>query len=189
MLSRTSCGRVSGFPGQVCWRTYPTFSALCRWMDQTMGSAFAHGPVQMGSHHCLCRTSFASTTAHALPADHSWRMGRSTPQKIKASRNWTWRHEPHSEAKLAMLEILNKIEQGQPWPQQLITGFVVALEKTPGAETVNQYRPITVFSLCYRVWSSIRARQVLHHLQPYAPSTCTGNLPGKQASHLWYGVM
>ena len=71
----------------------------------------------------------------------------------------------------------------------MVTGFVVALEKNPGAETVNQYRPITVFSLCYRTWSSIRARQVLQHLQPLAPSTCTGNLPGKHAAHVWYGIM
>ena len=92
-------------------------------------------------------------------------------------------------AKQALVDLLNRIEQGLPWPQQMVTGFVVALEKTPGAETVNQYRPITVFSLCYRTWSSIRARQVLQHLQPLAPSTCTGNLPGKHAAHVWYGIM
>ena len=71
----------------------------------------------------------------------------------------------------------------------MITGFVVALEKTPNAATVNQYRPITVFSLCYRVWSSIRAKQILLHLQPFAPTTCTGNLPGRHAAQVWYGVM
>jgi hypothetical protein len=52
-----------------------------------------------------------------------------------------------TEAKQALLDILHKIEKGEPWPRQMVTGFVVALEKTPGAETVNQYRPITLFSL------------------------------------------
>jgi hypothetical protein len=93
------------------------------------------------------------------------------------------------EAKQALLGIFHSIENGQPWPKQMITGFVVALEKTPNAATVNQYRPITVFSLCYRVWSSIRAKQILKHLQPYAPTTCTGNLPGRHAAQVWYGVM
>ena len=94
-----------------------------------------------------------------------------------------------AEAKQALLEIFHRIENGEQWPRQMVTGFVVALEKTPGAETVNQYRPITLFSLCYRTWSSIRARQVLAHLAPLAPSTCTGNLPGKHSAHVWYGVM
>ena len=92
-------------------------------------------------------------------------------------------------AKQLLVDLINRIEQGLSWPQQMVTGFVVALEKTPGAETVNQYRPITVFSLVYRTWSSIRARQVLAHLQPWAPTTCTGNLPGKHSAHVWYGVM
>ena len=48
------------------------------------------------------------------------------------------------EAKQALLGIFHSIENGQPWPKQMITGFVVALEKTPNAATVNQYRPITV---------------------------------------------
>ena len=44
-------------------------------------------------------------------------------------------------------------------------------ENTDTAETVNQYRPITLFSLCYRVWGSSRAMQILKNLQPIAPGT------------------
>ena len=97
-------------------------------------------------------------------------------------------HWPN-QAKQILVDIFNKIEQGCPWPRQMVTGFVVALEKTPGAATVNQYRPITLFSLCYRIWGSIRAKQILQHLQPYAPCTCTGNLPGRYSAQVWYGVM
>eukprot|EP00435_Cladocopium_sp_Y103_P012744 s1175_g3.t1 len=93
------------------------------------------------------------------------------------------------EAKQAFLRLFERIESGEPWPRQLVTGFVVALEKTPNAATVNQYRPITLFSLCYRLWGSIRAKQILLHLQPFAPSTCTGNLPGRHSAQVWFGVM
>ena len=78
-----------------------------------------------------------------------------------------------------LLAMLEAIEQGSQWPIQAVTGFVMALEKTAGATTVDQYRPITVFSLVFRTWGSIRARQVLRHLASVAPSSCVGNLPGK----------
>ena len=88
----------------------------------------------------------------------------------------------------ALLELISGIENGQEWPRQVITGFVVALEKTPGASQVSQFRPITIFSLTYRVWSSIRSKQLLQHLRQIAPETCMGNLPQKTASHVWAGV-
>ena len=87
-----------------------------------------------------------------------------------------------------LLLLISQIENGQKWPQQAVTGFVVALEKTYGAKTVDQYRPITVFSLCYRTWGSIRARQILRHLEPISPNTCTGNLPGRNAAQVWNGI-
>ncbi len=87
-----------------------------------------------------------------------------------------------------LLKMLEAIENGANWPIQAVTGFVMALEKTPGATSVDQYRPITVFSLLFRTWGSIRARQVLRHLAPLAPSSCVGNLPGKQTSEVWQGI-
>ena len=35
----------------------------------------------------------------------------------------------------------------------------------------------------------VRSEQVLQHLQTLAPATCTGNLPGRFATQVWYGVM
>ena len=87
-----------------------------------------------------------------------------------------------------LLQILQAVEDGRPWPQQLVVGFVVSLEKVMHAKTTNEYRPITVFAVAYRNWGSIRAKQILQHLQYVSPATCTGNLPGKQASHVWMGV-
>ena len=97
---------------------------------------------------------------------------------INMSRNTTER----------LLQMLTAIENGAQWPIQAVTGFVMALEKTPGATSVDQYRPITVFSLVFRTWGSIRARQVLRHLAQVAPASCVGNLPGKQTSEVWQGI-
>ena len=87
-----------------------------------------------------------------------------------------------------LLQIFEQIEQGRPWPQQLVVGFVVSLEKVMNAKTTNEYRPITVFAVAYRNWGSIRAKEILQYLQGVSPATCTGNLPGKQASQVWMGV-
>lgn len=88
-----------------------------------------------------------------------------------------------------LLQLFYMVEQGAKWPEQLMVGFVVALEKVRGATTTGQFRPITVFPLCYRIWGSIRAKQILLHLQQLAPSTCAGNLPGRHAGHVWYTIM
>ena len=88
-----------------------------------------------------------------------------------------------------LLNLLTSIEQGKPWPQQLTTGFVIALEKIPGASTTGQFRPITLLPIVYRLWGSIRAKSLLQHLCQFAPTTCTGNLPGRQASQVWYTIM
>ena len=87
-----------------------------------------------------------------------------------------------------LLQMLADIEHGATWPIQAITGFVVSLEKTRNAKRVDQYRPITLFSLVFRTWGSVRSRQVLKHLSSIAPQTCTGNLPNKRTTDVWFGI-
>ena len=88
-----------------------------------------------------------------------------------------------------LLDLLADVEHGHPWPQQLTTGFVISLEKVPGASTTGQFRPITLLPVPYRTWSSIRAKSLLQHLSQIAPQSCTGNLPGRQASQVWYHIL
>ena len=87
-----------------------------------------------------------------------------------------------------LLKMLWDIEKGSTWPIQAITGFVVSLEKVRNAKKVDQYRPITIFSIIFRTWGSIRSRQVLRHLAQVAPNTCTGNLPNKRTTDVWFGI-
>ena len=88
-----------------------------------------------------------------------------------------------------LLELLHAAEQTGQWPVQLLEGFVTALEKTAGAQTVQAFRPTTLFPVCYRNWSSIRSRQILRHLSSFAPPTCEGNLPSRSASKIWMGIL
>ena len=59
----------------------------------------------------------------------------------------------------AIVSLLNQIEQGSPWPPQLLTGLISSLEKKETSEFVGDFRPICVLSAIYRTWSSIRARE------------------------------
>ena len=84
----------------------------------------------------------------------------------------------------SLLDMLNEIEMGASWPRQLVLGIVAALAKIPTASQTKHYRPITILPVIFRTWSSIRARQILNHLQPLAPPTCAGSVPGRQAADI-----
>ena len=71
------------------------------------------------------------------------------------------------------------------WPTQLVTGKVASLAKVPNPESVQAYRPITVLSHGYRLWSGLRAKFVLAHLNSFCPAFLFGNRPHCQASQVW----
>lgn len=86
----------------------------------------------------------------------------------------------------AILTILCKVEQGQmAWPQQWLVGIVHSLEKYDQPASVTGYRPITIFSLVYRTWASIRSKEILRHLLPMTSSSSYGNLPSRSATDMW----
>ena len=87
-----------------------------------------------------------------------------------------------------LLALFTEIEEGRPWPTQMLVGIVAALAKHPEARHTTEYRPITIFSLAYRVWGSIRSRQCLELISHIAPYTMMGNMPKKSAKHVWFHV-
>ena len=88
-----------------------------------------------------------------------------------------------------MLKFLAQIESGQKkWPTQWTTGIVHCLEKSDRSPKASDYRPITIFSLVFRTWSSIRSSQVLRHLQSIVPIGCCGNIPARSAADIWYAM-
>eukprot|EP00439_Symbiodinium_sp_Y106_P043538 s3973_g5.t1 len=87
-----------------------------------------------------------------------------------------------------ILALFAKVEQDGLWPVQLTTGFVCAIAKVVGASTASQFRPIVVVSVIYRVWASIRGRQLLGWLADHAPEGLHGYMQGKQCSDIWYAL-
>ena len=87
-----------------------------------------------------------------------------------------------------LLDVCEQAERSGSWPMTAMTAIVTALEKLPGAERVGQFRPIAVLSFTYRVWASVRARQILRHLAPLAPEHMYGMMPGKSAQTVWYAL-
>ena len=78
------------------------------------------------------------------------------------------------------------IEQSHSWPSQVATGFVSALEKQPGSLQVGSFRPITIYSLLYRIWSSVRASDFLQTFKHVVPAGVRGGIPSRQARSIWY---
>ena len=86
----------------------------------------------------------------------------------------------------SLTQLLNDVEISGNWPEQLLHGAIHSLAKVPNAEEVGQFRPVTVLPMMYRVWSSIRSRQILAHLGIVAPPTMLGNMPHKDAPTFWW---
>ena len=87
-----------------------------------------------------------------------------------------------------ILDVYAHAEATGVWPTQAMQAVITALEKRPNASRVEHYRPITIISLVYRVWSGIRAKQCLRHLLPFCDPRQNGCLPGRSAACVWYGT-
>ena len=85
-----------------------------------------------------------------------------------------------------LLDLLNSIELGDShWPTAVLFGVVSVLAKDPQAATVCRFRPIVIYSVIYRAWASLRAKQLLRLLLPYLSVEAYGFLPGCETSQLW----
>ena len=88
-----------------------------------------------------------------------------------------------------LLELLHAIEKEEmPWPSALLYGVVNVLAKDVNATRVDRFRPVVIFSIVYRTWSSIRARQLLVQTAPHLESTMYGFVPNCETSQLWMAL-
>lgn len=85
----------------------------------------------------------------------------------------------------AFCGIFSHAEHTGEWPQQLVDGKVVSLAKVPMPCGPSDFRPITVFSLLYRCWSSVQSRNALQFLDEQLPETLYGSRPGRHAAQIW----
>ena len=85
-----------------------------------------------------------------------------------------------------LLDLLHAIELGQSsWPTAVLYGIVSVLAKDEGAQTVSRFRPVVIFSVLYRTWASIRAKQLLRILTPHMDVEAFGFMPGCESTQLW----
>ena len=75
------------------------------------------------------------------------------------------------------------------WPIQLLEGVVKSLAKKEDPQDVPDYRPITVFSLLYRLWSTIASKFWLKAIDCNLDPMLCGNRNQYQAATLWRKVM
>ena len=85
----------------------------------------------------------------------------------------------------ALSDMFTAIESQQAWPLQLTRGFVNSLFKNKGSGNVDSYRPVTVYPLPYRLWSSMRAKEAMQSLVPHLPRSVVGGVPNRQAKEVW----
>ena len=69
------------------------------------------------------------------------------------------------------------------------TDHVKSLAKSDEPKGVSDFRPITIFGLLYRAWSSIHSRHWLRSLAPLLDEHVYGNRPGTRASSLWMLIL
>ena len=84
-----------------------------------------------------------------------------------------------------LVSLLQRMEMVSTWPDSLTTGFVYPLPKRSSSVGAGDYRPVIIYSMVYRSWSSHRARRLLRHLHHLAGSRQFGFMPDTDASEMW----
>ena len=88
-----------------------------------------------------------------------------------------------------LLRFFHDIEHGtRSWPKQFYESLVLGLAKHAGAHQAGSFRPIVLFSMLYRIWGSIRCRQILRQLEVFAHSDALGFLPGRETLQAWVQI-
>ncbi len=90
---------------------------------------------------------------------------------------------------LSIKSMFDRVEQDGSWPQQLLIGAVRSLAKCSSPGGVNDYRPVTILGLLYRVWGSAHARHWIRHLDPILHPHMYGSRIGCQAAHVWRYIL
>ena len=86
----------------------------------------------------------------------------------------------------SLLQQIHTWEARSQWPDALLTGFVHGLPKRDHSRTAGDYRPVTIYSMLYRTWGSIRARQALRFLHDKTSGHQFGYLAKAETAEMWY---
>eukprot|EP00435_Cladocopium_sp_Y103_P030408 s1629_g7.t1 len=89
----------------------------------------------------------------------------------------------------SLCNVHKRAEQDGSWPLQVLTGRVASLAKREGAAGTQDYRPITIFSMLYRAYSSLQARLLLNNAAEWSHPDIHGNRKHHQTAHLWRTIV
>ena len=89
----------------------------------------------------------------------------------------------------SLCSMYSRAEDDGMWPQQVTAGRVSSLAKVANPETPNEFRPITVFALCYRAFSSLHARTLLDWADTWCHPDIFGNRKNSQTAQLWRALV
>eukprot|EP00435_Cladocopium_sp_Y103_P038590 s1356_g10.t1 len=85
-----------------------------------------------------------------------------------------------------LVDFVNSCERGdRDWPQPSMVGLIASIEKHSAAASPSEFRPITVLSMVYRTYSSIRTKQILRWIHSFAPDGLFGNMPHQSTVQVW----
>ena len=86
---------------------------------------------------------------------------------------------------LSFISLFSEAEESGRWPKQMLAGTVRSLAKCREPASTNHFRPITVFSLVYRLWSSSQSRYWLAKLDEQLDPWLFGNRSHRRAADMW----
>ncbi len=85
----------------------------------------------------------------------------------------------------SLTTVFARAEDTGEWPAQVLKGAVKSLAKIPSPRQTSHFRPITIFGLLYRCWSSAQSRYLLSALDDRLHPLLLGNRSNKRAADLW----
>ena len=145
-----------------------------RW-DQLIAFARAHLPHGLAPETCITPDLLRAEAASKKPQAATGLDGVSRADLLQVDAN----------VLQSLCNIYCRAGQDGRWPEQIVTGSVASLAKREGACQTQDYRPITVFSMVYRVFSSIQARALLSHAHHWCHADIYGNRKQHQTAQLW----
>ena len=89
----------------------------------------------------------------------------------------------------SMCQFYRHAEQCGEWPAQLTAGRVISLAKSAQPRSAADFRPITVLSLGYRLWSSFHSRNIIAAIDEWLPPGLHGSCVGGHAGQVWHSIL
>ena len=83
-----------------------------------------------------------------------------------------------------LVQVLNLVEETGTWPVPLTRGLISFIQKGEGSAP-QKLRPIGLMASVYRLWASLRVRDIMHWQEKWADTALYGCRPGRRAEDVW----